>query len=109
MLFVAIIPVSFCRFFLLLGFFWDILFPRGTHVRFSFFLRDQWQGQEWGENAYGWHFSLLSLLQIRLSKVVSFADEGHKIFYFLGGEIIEKHDVPMWNNKQMIFDIRGTS
>ena len=40
---------------------------------------------------------------------VSFADEGHKVFYFLGGEIIEKHDVPMWNNKQMVFDIRGTS
>ena len=44
-----------------------------------------------------------------MEKIVSLADEGHKIFYFLGGEIIEKHDVPMWNNKQMVFDIRGTS
>ena len=40
---------------------------------------------------------------------VSLADEEHKVFYFLGGEIIEKYDVPMWNNKQMVFDIRGTS
>lgn len=34
-----------------------------------------------------------------VEKVVSFADEGHKVFYFLGGEVIEKDDVPMWNNK----------
>lgn len=44
-----------------------------------------------------------------VEKVVSLADERHKIFYFLGGEVIEKDDVPMWNNKQMVFDIRGAS
>ena len=44
-----------------------------------------------------------------MEKVVSLADERHKIFYFLGGEIIEKYDVSMWNDKQMVFDIRGTS
>lgn len=44
-----------------------------------------------------------------VEKVVSLADERHKVFYFLGGEVIEKDDVPMWNNKQMVFDIRGAS